>query len=159
MAVSGAGQKDGFQIQLLGEFGVWIDGREILAGRCLELTAENAPTIARICRQLDGLPLAIEPAAARAGILGIEGIAERLEERFRLLGAINAQLETLAKPFDPIEKAEFAYQIGRIRGQLEEPVFSQAWQAGQALSLEQALDEARLIAQPALIDSSKGVEP
>jgi predicted ATPase/DNA-binding winged helix-turn-helix (wHTH) protein len=44
-----------------------------------------APAIAAICRQLDGIPLAIELAAARAATLGIEGLAARLNDRFQLL--------------------------------------------------------------------------
>lgn len=50
-----------------------------------ELTEENAGAIAEICRRLDGIPLAIELAAARAKVLNPEQIAERLEDRFRLL--------------------------------------------------------------------------
>ena len=42
-------------------------------------------TIAAICRRLDGIPLAIELAAARASALGIEALAARLDDRFRLL--------------------------------------------------------------------------
>ncbi|HTT80223.1 MAG TPA: winged helix-turn-helix domain-containing protein [Stellaceae bacterium] len=42
-------------------------------------------TIAAICRRLDGIPLAIELAAARAAALGIEELAARLGDRFRLL--------------------------------------------------------------------------
>src|ERR1700720_2786183 len=41
--------------------------------------------IAAICRRLDGIPLAIELAAARASALGIEGLAAHLDDRFRLL--------------------------------------------------------------------------
>jgi predicted ATPase/DNA-binding winged helix-turn-helix (wHTH) protein len=41
--------------------------------------------IARICRQLDGIPLAIELAAAYVAVLGIEGLASRLDSRFQLL--------------------------------------------------------------------------
>ncbi|HEX3497904.1 MAG TPA: winged helix-turn-helix domain-containing protein, partial [Stellaceae bacterium] len=41
--------------------------------------------IAAICRHLDGIPLAIELAAARVAALGIEELAARLDERFRLL--------------------------------------------------------------------------
>ena len=47
--------------------------------------AENLPTIAAICRQLDGIPLAIEFAAARAATLGIEQVAAGLRDRFALL--------------------------------------------------------------------------
>ena len=46
---------------------------------------ENAATIARICRRLDGIPLAIELAAARVNVLSLAGIAARLDDRFGLL--------------------------------------------------------------------------
>jgi predicted ATPase len=44
-----------------------------------------AALIATICRRLDGIPLAIELAAARGGALGIDEVAARLDDRFRLL--------------------------------------------------------------------------
>jgi predicted ATPase/DNA-binding winged helix-turn-helix (wHTH) protein len=44
-----------------------------------------AAFIATICRRLDGIPLAIELAAARAAVFGIEEVAARLDDRFRLL--------------------------------------------------------------------------
>ena len=47
--------------------------------------AENARDVARICFRLDGLPLALELAAARLGGLGTSALAERLDDRFRLL--------------------------------------------------------------------------
>jgi predicted ATPase len=50
-----------------------------------ELTKENAPVVARLCRRLDGMPLAIELAAARVRLLSVEQISERLDDRFRLL--------------------------------------------------------------------------
>ena len=45
----------------------------------------SAKTISRICRRLDGIPLAIELAAARAVALGVRGVAAGLDDRFRLL--------------------------------------------------------------------------
>jgi predicted ATPase len=49
------------------------------------VTDDNAAAVARICRALDGLPLALELAAARARTLGVEGTAQRLGERLSLL--------------------------------------------------------------------------
>ena len=48
-------------------------------------TTANADAIARICRRLDGIPLAIELAAARVVVLSPEQIEARLHDRFRLL--------------------------------------------------------------------------
>jgi non-specific serine/threonine protein kinase len=45
----------------------------------------NAATVAEVCRRLDGIPLAIELAAARLKVLSIEQINNRLNDRFRLL--------------------------------------------------------------------------
>jgi predicted ATPase len=49
------------------------------------VTGENAPTVAQVCQRLDGIPLAIELAAARVKVLAVEQIAARLDDRFRLL--------------------------------------------------------------------------
>jgi non-specific serine/threonine protein kinase len=49
------------------------------------LTARNAQAVAQVCVRLDGMPLAIELAAARIGVLPVESIAARLDDRFRLL--------------------------------------------------------------------------
>jgi predicted ATPase/class 3 adenylate cyclase len=49
------------------------------------LTEGNTPFVAQICSRLDGIPLAIELAAARVKVLSLEQIAARLDDRFRLL--------------------------------------------------------------------------
>jgi predicted ATPase/DNA-binding SARP family transcriptional activator len=50
-----------------------------------ELTEENARSVAEICQRLDGIPLAIELAAARARAMTVEQIATRLDNSLRLL--------------------------------------------------------------------------
>jgi predicted ATPase len=50
-----------------------------------ELIANNAAAISKIARRLDGIPLAIELAAARVNVLSAEQIADRLDDAFRLL--------------------------------------------------------------------------
>jgi predicted ATPase/DNA-binding winged helix-turn-helix (wHTH) protein len=49
------------------------------------LTDANAPVVADICRRLDGIALAIELAAGRVDAFGVRGVADRLDDRFRLL--------------------------------------------------------------------------
>ncbi len=49
------------------------------------LDASNAAAVLEICRRLDGIPLALELAAARANVLSVAEIAEGLGDRFRLL--------------------------------------------------------------------------
>ncbi|MCX5423307.1 LuxR C-terminal-related transcriptional regulator [Streptomyces sp. NBC_00078] len=51
------------------------------------LTADNRVAVARLCSRLDGLPLAIELAAVRMRVLGVEQLLERLDDRYRLLTA------------------------------------------------------------------------
>jgi predicted ATPase/class 3 adenylate cyclase len=58
-------------------------GRRTVPG--FALSAANAGAVAEICRRLDGMPLALELAAARLSMLAPAAIAERLEDRFALL--------------------------------------------------------------------------
>ena len=51
------------------------------------LGSDNAEAVARLCLTLDGMPLAIELAAARVRALSVEQIASRLDDRFRLLAS------------------------------------------------------------------------
>lgn len=68
--------------------------RALTAYTHFRLNAKNAPAIAQICQRLDGIPLAIELAAARVAIFSPEQIAARLDDRFRLLtGGSRAALE------------------------------------------------------------------
>jgi len=59
--------------------------RAIAARPNFLLTAENSPAIRDICLRLDGLPLAIELAAARTKVLSPSAILDRLQSRLQLL--------------------------------------------------------------------------
>jgi predicted ATPase len=63
---------------------LFID-RALLVRADFEVTNRNASTLASICHRLDGIPLAIELAAARVRSLSVEEINRKLDERFRLL--------------------------------------------------------------------------
>jgi predicted ATPase/DNA-binding SARP family transcriptional activator len=68
------------------------------------LDQDNAAAVAEICFRLDGLPLAVELAAARIPALGASGVAARLDDRFRLLTGgsrtVLSRQRTLAATFD-----------------------------------------------------------
>src|SRR5262249_43978251 len=68
------------------------------------VTAQNAPAIASICARLDGIPLAIELAAARVRALSVEEVNQRLDQRFRPLAraacAAASRHRTLAAMID-----------------------------------------------------------
>jgi predicted ATPase/DNA-binding winged helix-turn-helix (wHTH) protein len=78
--------------------------RAAAADRRFELTAANALVIAEICRRLDGIPLALELAAARVPALGLSALLARLDDRFRLLKGtgrpLNLRHGTLHAAFD-----------------------------------------------------------
>ena len=59
--------------------------RAVAAQPAFRLTENNAAAVAEICHRLDGIPLALELAAARVRMLAVEQIAVRLSDRFRML--------------------------------------------------------------------------
>jgi predicted ATPase/DNA-binding SARP family transcriptional activator len=59
--------------------------RDLVPG--FELTPATRPAVTEICRRLDGIPLAIELAAARVRVLSVDQIRQRLDDAFRLLTA------------------------------------------------------------------------
>ena len=63
---------------------LFVDRAAAADGRFV-LTDDNAPIVADICRRLDGIALAIELAAPRVKVLAVQQLAQRLDERFRIL--------------------------------------------------------------------------
>jgi predicted ATPase len=71
-------------IMEFGAVALFVD-RAVFVDRSFALTDDTAPIVAEICRRLDGIPLAIELAAARVKVLSIPNLAQRLNERFKIL--------------------------------------------------------------------------
>ncbi|NJP89485.1 AfsR/SARP family transcriptional regulator [Nonomuraea sp. FMUSA5-5] len=61
--------------------------RAAASARGFRLEAGNAQAVAQLCRRLDGIPLALELAATRVRALGVQGVVDRLDDRFRLLAS------------------------------------------------------------------------
>jgi predicted ATPase/class 3 adenylate cyclase len=71
-------------VQLFGAIALFVE-RASAADTRFSVTDSAMPIIAEICRRLDGIPLAIELAAARVKILTIPNLAKRLDDRFKIL--------------------------------------------------------------------------
>jgi predicted ATPase/class 3 adenylate cyclase len=70
--------------QRYGAVALFVD-RAVASDARFTFSDENAPHVAEICRRLDGIPLAIELAAARVKVLSPHQLAQKLNERFRVL--------------------------------------------------------------------------
>jgi tetratricopeptide (TPR) repeat protein len=86
-----------------------------------------------------------DPGSELALILWIGTLAERLgqpAQAARFLGAVESVLETFFKPLSTWDDLEYERVTDRVRTQLDEASLAVAWEAGRALTLEQALAEA-----------------
>jgi predicted ATPase len=87
------------------------------------LRDETAATVAEICRKLDGLPLAIELAAARVRLLSVTAILGRLENRLQLLTSRTCDLpsrqqtmrDAIAWSYDLLDEKTFAASFAADR--------------------------------------------
>ena len=86
-----AAQSDRHAIEESDAVKLFVD-RARLAASDFSLSASSAPAVAEICRRLDGMPLAIELAAARIKMLTVEQIRSKLDDRFKLLTGGNKAL-------------------------------------------------------------------
>jgi len=113
-----------------------------------ELTAERAPAVARLCMHLDGIPLAVELAAARMSSLSVEDLCAHIDDRFRLLShGMRTSLprqQTLRATFDWSYELLDANERTLFR---RLAVFSGGWsvEAAEAVCAGAPLDEAEVL--------------
>lgn len=111
---------------LASEAGQLFAERAAAAHAGFALTTENAAAVGAICRRLDGIPLALELAAARVRALAPAAMLERLDERFRLLAGgsrtalprqqtLRATIDWSYDLLDPPEPVAFA-RLAAFRG-------------------------------------------
>jgi predicted ATPase len=108
------------------------------------LSAANAATIAEIVRRLDGIPLALELATARLRMLSVDQIAERLNDRFRLL--TGGRRTAMARQQTLQAMIDWSWNLLDEKEQLllqRLSVFSGGWslEAAQAVAADEKLDE------------------
>lgn len=127
------------------------------------VTSENAEAIAEICRRLDGLPLAIELAAARTKVLSPQALLARLERRLPLLGGgardLPARQQTLR------DAIAWSYDLLSIEEQLlfrQFAVFVGGWtlEAAEAVCAtnDDLLDLLALLVDKSLVTQSEDAD-
>jgi len=132
------------------------------------LTDANVATVIEICRRLDGIPLAIELAAARVPLLGVEGLCVRLNDRFRVLTAgarlalrrhqtLRAALEWSYGLLDAGEQAVFR-RLGVFAGSFDLDS-AQRVVASNGIDQWAALDALGALVDKSLVVAETGTEP
>ena len=111
-----------------------------------QITSKSAAAVADICRRLDGIPLAIELAAARVGAMAVEQIATRLRDKFDLLSGG----DTTCMPRQQTLRASIDWSVELLskaeRELLEKlSVFADGWtlEAAEAVGVGAAAGDAK----------------
>jgi predicted ATPase/DNA-binding winged helix-turn-helix (wHTH) protein len=145
-----------------------FEARARAADPRLVIDEHKLPTVIDICRQLDGLPLAIELAAARVPLLGVDGLHARLRERLRLLTAghrlalrrhqtLRAALEWSLGLLTPAEQAVFR-RLGVFVGSFDLERAQQVT-AGAELDEWSVLDHLGALVDKSLVMALSGEPP
>jgi predicted ATPase/transcriptional regulator with XRE-family HTH domain/Tfp pilus assembly protein PilF len=135
-----------------------FNDRAVAVKHDFTITGDNADTIAEICRRLDGLPLAIELAAAHSNVLSPDAILEKLDNRLQLLTRgpqdLPPRQQTIRAAID------WSYNLldaeeQRLFRQLS--VFSGRWTLAGAEAIIKDAGSSRGVKQPA-ISLAQGVQ-
>ncbi|MHC4817064.1 MAG: protein kinase domain-containing protein [Planctomycetota bacterium] len=132
-----------------------FEDRARLANPEFELEAGNTADVVRICSELDGMPLAIELAAARSRIMAPAEIARKLGEKFELLKSTRRDLAPRQKTLTGA--LEWSYELLE---DWEKEFFLQACYFRESFSLaaaEEVIDLTAFEAAPPLVDIAQGL--
>jgi len=83
------------------------------------------------------------------GLGAVAATQGNLEQAARLLGVAEGLRDAMATPIPPSERAEYDRVVSAVRGALPEPIFSEAWERGRAIPLDEAVEDALRFAGPA----------
>jgi predicted ATPase/DNA-binding winged helix-turn-helix (wHTH) protein len=142
--------------------------RAVTGARGFELTDSNAAAISRICRQLDGNPLAIELAAARAGLLGVHELASRLGEH--CFSITNGRRTAVPRHHSLRATLDWSYELLGLTAQIvlqRLAIFNGTFTAEaatsvaahQGLSVQDVLTAVMSLALKSLITTDTSVDP
>jgi predicted ATPase len=159
----GAG-RDAAEVQQYASVRLFVE-RAHAAAAGFELTSANAGAVAEICRRLDGLPLAIELAAARVKLLPPQALLTRLVDRMRVLTGgprdrperqqtLRSTLDWSFGLLDPAEQALFA-RLGVFGGTFDlDAVEAVCGDAGAAAAADQGRADHVMDTLGSLVDNS-----
>ena len=143
--------------------------RALAADRRFALGDGNLQAVIEICRRLDGVPLAIELAAARVPLLGVAGVAARLDDRFKLLAnavrgtptrqqTLQAALEWSLGLLQPAERAVFV-SLGVFAGGFSLPLANAVLAQGDGPDEWALIDALALLTDHSLVQVSASDPP
>jgi predicted ATPase/DNA-binding winged helix-turn-helix (wHTH) protein len=138
------------------------------ADRHFRLDAGNSAAVAAICRSLDGIPLALEMAAARVPSFGLEGLRSRLDKRLRLLTSgrstaaarhrtLRATIAWSDELLDPADRLVF-HRLGVFAGTFSAAAAATVLQDGAADEWT-ILDALGRLVDKSLVVADPGPEP
>jgi predicted ATPase/DNA-binding winged helix-turn-helix (wHTH) protein len=150
-----------------------FEARAAAASSAFRIDARNTAAIADICRHVDGVPLAIELAAARVHVLGVDGLRGRLLESLRALGSGNPRSlprhRTLRATFDwthdmllPVERTllrRLAVFVGGFTLELAQHVAVDVEGDGRALDSWGVLDALSALIDKSLVHANEADPP
>jgi predicted ATPase/class 3 adenylate cyclase len=126
---------------------LFID-RAVAVSPAFKVDNTNAPAVAQVCHSLDGIPLAIELAAARVRAMSVEMIVARLDDRFRLLSAGDRLVRPRHQTLEAVIDLSYDLLLGDERNLFRRlGAFAGGWtlEAAEAVCCGEGIDEGEIL--------------